>query len=259
MTEISQVLRSVQVNNSVAFFIGLSRLVGEQELDRLKSNLTYRPASRERFSLYELERIFVPDNTTVRPSIWSQEVTLLKSLRRRFYDQRDFPEETVDERIAEIQAAEGTKKKGLRNHLFLPDFHGNPLKLRPNFAFLKFKYTEGSVTQAEVFFVIACILHNLRHSSSPYRVILQQEFKRVVIDPKTFNRLNDGAVQAALLRSCLPPELDFRVEPQLSVEMADFLIEIFETCVVGQLKCTREGRNRRVQNAPLLGREKSSD
>ena len=230
LMEIGQVLRSIQANKAVAFLIGLSRLPGQQELDRVISNLTYTPDSRERFLLYELERIFIPDSTAIRPSIWSQEVAFLRKLRERFLSESTFPEATVEARIAQIHAAEGTDTRGLRDGIFLPDVNDQPLRLRPNFAFLKFDYQNGEITQAEVFFIITSILNDLRHDSSPNRIIFQQEFRRTVIDPQNFHRLNDGIVQAALLRASLPAELDYRITRGMSSDMAEFLAETFATC-----------------------------
>jgi len=229
LTEIGQVLRAIQPNHGVVFLIGVSRMTEKKEAERLKSNLTYISGTSERFAYSELERIFVPDNTATGASIWTKEVSLLQKIREMFFAHETFPEGAVQTRIEWIQAAEGRDQRGMLNQIFLPTMQGAHLQLRPNFAFMRFPYDGGKVTQAEVFFIVSCILHELRNSTDPKRWIRQEEFRRVILDPKTFDRLNDGIIQAALLRACLPTELDYRLDNLASTEMADFLVEIFET------------------------------
>jgi len=239
ITDLSQVLRSVQPNNSVIFFIGLTRMIGKAEADRIKSNITYT-GKGEHCSLFEIESISLPDNTIMRASIWTQEIILLKQIRERYFDQAGFPEEALETRIGLIQKAEGNNTGGLRHDLFLNDYHGRSLSLRENFAFVDFDYSAKPLTQAEVFFSVSCVLHQLRNSTDLEVAIRQQEFQRVVLDPQNFNRLSGGIIQASLLRACLPPELDYRADSQLSAEMADFLIEIFQACELARGEAASE-------------------
>ena len=49
----------------------------------------------------------------------------------------------------------------------------------------------------------------------------------MLIHPHTFYRLNDGVVQAALLRAAFPTELNYAISPEHSGEMVEVIRFIF--------------------------------
>jgi hypothetical protein len=223
LMELSQVLRSIQLNASIVFIIGLARANSLEELREIKSNITHTVVSARRFGYHRLEEIFPPDYSAIRRSIWTQEIDMLRRLQSKLLP----PEEDVNRHIAEriniIQRAEGTSVVGLTNECFWPSINGTNLRLRPNFAFFKFKHDPSNVTHAEVYFTVACVLHNLRRSKNRERSLKQYEYDRALLHPHNFYRLNDPVIQAALLRAALPVELNYRVDADLSAEMAEVL------------------------------------
>lgn len=225
---ISQMLRTVQANGAIVFIVGVNRMATKRDAEDLFQNLTYTPARRDRFCYFEIENLYLPDNTGFRPSIWTQEQIFLRDLDRMYMADERFPHEAIERRIGEIADAEGEEVGGLENTLFWNSKVGLPLRLRPNFAFLKFEYDEGSISQAEVFMVIKAILHRLRGEPNTGRSLQQREYRRKLISPTTFNRLNDGVIQAALLRAVAPGELDFRLDASLSADMRSVIKGLLE-------------------------------
>lgn len=110
--------------------------------------------------------------------------------------------------------------------VFLPSGEAltTQLALNPDFVFWKPGYKPGA-HQAEVLATISAILQRARDSagltlanqlSSP---LLQQ----VTLDPENFSRFDDAIIQASLLRSAAPSELDFRGDVDGSRYIREFL------------------------------------
>ena len=88
-------------------------------------------------------------------------------------------------------------------------------------------YPEGfdatKTSQADVFFAITAVLHHCRLSG--LRASLRQtEYTRKVLCPLMFDRFNDGAIRAALLRACVRPELDYSLDENASRDMRGILV-----------------------------------
>jgi hypothetical protein len=114
------------------------------------------------------------------------------------------------------------------DELFLRDAQGDPLKLRRTFAFwsdLGFDDARLSqTTQADVYWTIQCVLHDLRIKSENGG--LATTYHTTLISPANFDRYNDGVIQASLLRAAHPVELDYRVDPVFSRQMADVCMSV---------------------------------
>ncbi len=256
--ELSQILRSIQTNGSIVFVVGVTRASSARDLREIKSNITHTPISAQRFGFHRIEEIFPPDYSSHRRSIWSNESDFLKRLQQKFLDAPQAFHNIVAARLEMLRAAEGKSVGGMRDELFWGSPAGQELRLRPNFAFFPFFHDPTKVTQSEVYFTIASVLHSLRHSEGT-RTLQQHEYHRILIHPHTFYRLNDGVVQSALLRSGLPAEFNYTISPELSSEMAEVLRFIFseirtergEACVefalalaMGQMRLCKADRDR---------------
>jgi hypothetical protein len=226
LMELSQILRSIQKNGSIVFLIGLTRAGTRQELSEIKSNITHTPLVARRFGFHRIEEIFPPDYSSSRRSIWGGEVDFLQRLLSEFLEEKPELRPIIEKRIEQIRGVQGISKGGMRNELFWTSSSGTPLSLRSNFAFFPFNYEAHKVTQSEVYFTIASVLHSLRRSDGK-RTLRQYEYHRILIHPHTFYRLNDGVVQAALLRAALPGEMNFTLSPEFSGEMAEVLRFVF--------------------------------
>lgn len=108
------------------------------------------------------------------------------------------------------------------NDVFFETCNDGPMKVQEGFAFLNFSYSKGDVSQAATFFVIAAILHNMRTGKKTPR-LGQHSFVRKVLSPRCFDRFNDGAIQASILRAAFPSEIDYSTSPELSKEMRSII------------------------------------
>jgi len=110
--------------------------------------------------------------------------------------------------------------------IFLPTSSGSSLKLRQTFAFWSgIPVSTDDATQADVYWTIQAILHDLRMKAEGG---LGSAYHTTVISPTCFDRYNDGVIQAALLRSASPLELNYSVDEVFSQKMFDVLISILE-------------------------------
>lgn len=112
--------------------------------------------------------------------------------------------------------------------LFLPDNSGHPLKLRPKFVFwadlgISTERWE-SATQADVYWTIQTVLHDLRNP--PQNKGLNTTYHTTLLSPANFDRYNDGVIQACLLRAALPIEMNYRIDPDCSRQMADVITSV---------------------------------
>jgi len=225
LMELSQVLRTIQENGSIVFFVGLSRCETKAVFDEILNNVTFTRDRSRRFGFHCVEQINVPDSTSFRASIWSQEIHFLRRLKRYFAESERFPSEVLQNRI-DILTSSVRTGSGLISDLFWPDSDGNSLRLRPNFSFFDFE-NPSAVTHAEVFFVMSSILHHLRINPPGSRRLVQAEHQRTLIAPNSFYQFNDGIVQAALLRAARKAEIDYRVHEHQSAAMREVVNSVF--------------------------------
>jgi hypothetical protein len=228
LMELSQVLRSIQKNGCLAFIIGIARFVTQSALDEARSNVTQTEMRATHFDFHVIETVFVPDNTAHRCSSWDDEQDLLLKLQRRKCTKK--LTEIIENRLQTISGASARDRSGVQDELFWPTVNGKPLVLRPNFAFFQPPSDSNPLTQSEVFFTISAVLHNLRHSQDSDRSLRPLDGRRIVIEPTTFYRLNDGIIQSALLRACLESEIDYRVDETKSATMREVIRSILQDC-----------------------------
>ncbi|MBY3182934.1 hypothetical protein HFO24_14860 [Rhizobium laguerreae] len=114
--------------------------------------------------------------------------------------------------VAQIRARMAVLSRDISDdNLFLRTSAGQPLKLRPSFAFWDEKYG-NEIAQGDVFATIASILENCRKGSKDRKMsapLAQSPFHVNVLSSENFTRFNDGIIQAALLRAAFPHELNF--------------------------------------------------
>lgn len=127
---------------------------------------------------------------------------------------------------------------GILDDLFFdsPFEDGTPkLRLRKNFAFFDFKENRD-VTQADVYTIISSLFHALRkpgqipvgNTQERQKFLVQHEHVRSILDPECFKRYNDGIIQACILRSALPAELNYSSSERDSLDMLQTLKDLFK-------------------------------
>jgi len=192
-----------------------------------------------------------------RETPWDQERSLLIQLLEESDD--DATKTAIEERLGEIDNSQAHNIRGMQDAVFLPKLNTASLALRPGFVFLDFDYEEGHVSQAEVYFTVATVLHHLRHRDLQRQSLAQHIHVRRVISPRCFERFNDGVIQAAILRAAIGPELDYSLSDELSMQMErilDFVLsnggnesgeaarEFVLAIAVGKLRIYKEGLDR---------------
>lgn len=221
---ISQILRKIQPNELITYVVGLARLPSSKELARIRKNVTYGQKHRK-YGFHLIDSTALPLYGPSNQTSWAIESNLWSRVMRTCEDEN--ARGIIKNRQEHLRLAGSKKYRGMDETLFWPSTSGQPLVLRPGFAFYKFPQPD-KVSQADVFFTIVSVLHSLRLRDSSNRSLRQHEHVRRVISPRNFERFNDGVIQAALLRAAHPAELDYTTSIPFSEDMAQILSSIFE-------------------------------
>jgi hypothetical protein len=215
LLSVSQALRLIQTNGLIQYLVGVARTQSTERLEEIQKNIQYGKFGAGTYDLQIVNTISLPDR---RPSPWTEERRFLVKAKDSFRSRTEFSA-IAEARLQDLEATEGT---GLRSHLFWDRPDGTELRLRPNFAFWSFNYGNRSVSQADIYFTIAAILHEFRRQ---HRIGVEDRLQhhRIVLSPRNFDRFNDGIIQAAILRASRPSELDYSVNEDLSFDMLRIL------------------------------------
>ncbi|HET6879997.1 MAG TPA: hypothetical protein VFI31_07570 [Pirellulales bacterium] len=233
----AQVLRHIQKNDAVSYGVGLVRTADVNVLKDVRGNLTYGQYPQEH-AFFRMEEVFLPTWRPDRKTAWNVEEDVMTRLAESCPD--DGSRKAVLERLAVLQRSHSKEQRGLLDDLFLTSPRDASLRLREGFAFWKFTYDVATVSQADVFITMLAVLHELRQLRHGVRALGRDVHSAKVISPRCFERFNDGAVQAALLRSAYPGELDYSGDYSLSDEMKGVLEFIFGHAKVDAGEATNE-------------------
>ncbi|MEY2859569.1 MAG: hypothetical protein RL392_27 [Pseudomonadota bacterium] len=189
------------------FLIGMQVTESLVKLDAFDRNLKHS-SHKSPIEVQRKNAFLTSDAVT---ESFQQELTLYKG------------KETLSERKENLQSGlEATQ-------VFLPSGPNldTALVLNVDFAFWDGKY-EPSAYQAQVLATISNILQNARTSKLRFseQQLRSPMLMHVALDPENFARFNEGIIQAALLRSALPSELDYRGDVQASAYMVTLLKRI---------------------------------
>ncbi len=205
----------------ICYFVGMSRTPDEYTLETTRRYVGFdNNLGRDINPLVVVDSIFPSDinaaTTFAQPAVsaWQEELELI----RKWSSTEKFK--------ARIDLLD---RGGLINDLFWGNCHDEALRLRPNFAFyMSTTLNTVSTTQAEVFFILNTIMHNLRRNSN--KKIFQSTFHRHVLSPEAFIMYNDGIIQASILRSATPVEMNYNflgAKMKIAAEMINVLRYIF--------------------------------
>ena len=221
LLSVSRVLRDVQEGGTTSYVSVVQLMSPTERGKRLKSNLTMGELGAETFSYFTCLELPV-DSYEDAPS-WKTELLELQRFSAWLDEQDQDTPAVITERIERLQAAPAD---GLVDDLFWPDRDGQPLKLRSDFTLVEGALREPIATQADLFAAICVVLTSLRNHSEPARKLGHTAYERAVLSPGTFDRYNDGVLQACILRAARPEELAFGAcEDDLSEDMLRVLLD----------------------------------
>ncbi|MBT1696079.1 hypothetical protein KK083_04270 [Fulvivirgaceae bacterium PWU4] len=215
------------------FLIGFARPASSSKLDFVIKNISQGDMGVTQIKF--VEKIFCSDyseNTNDSAEIsWLKEMEMLKVLKGIIDENQEFQGclTYVNERLRLLQSATDLNTRGLVNDVFLKNPITNQrMEIAKNFAFFNFDGYHGKASQADIYFTISCILNNLRSSDDKERRIIQEEYKRVLLDPDNFTRFDDGVIQASFLRTSKPEEINYQLDVQSSDRMKNIIFKMIE-------------------------------
>lgn len=120
---------------------------------------------------------------------------------------------------------------GLGASVFLPTGEqlDEQLVLRKDFAFWNEEYSPSASLVPLILATLGDILQNAREEKSLQArdKLVSDAFQQVILEPSNFARFNDGVIQAALLRTAYPSELDYSCDSGASEVMLSLLRGVF--------------------------------
>lgn len=234
LLSISRKLRCIDPSASIVYFVVFSKLPNQADLSQLKTDLI-----QGGHELVVLLNCPVPRIKGHTKTSWDYERDLLQP--HSLEDPLGEMEHQLPAILASRYACIDNSNYG-SDDLFLPDSKGKSLKLRNTFAFWSdFGFSPDRLekaTQADVYWTIQCVLHDLRNPNESGG--LASTYHTTLISPANFDRYNDGVIQACLLRSALPVELDYRVDPAFSRRMTDVILSVIKNWDSEQGEATLE-------------------
>lgn len=221
---ISLSLRNVQPRGNVAYVTPVFKSASDAERKRIKSNLTFGENKANTFSLYSLLDISLP--ASVEKDSWSRELDFLREfevwLDKEGLDRPQF----LDARIELLLNA---SKDGMADQLYWPDKGGGELRVRSDFTLLNAEGGRRPLSQSDIYVAISCFLWALRNGVPKKPKLAYGPYARAVLQPETFQRFNDGVIQAAILRAVRGRELAYsNCEKEISLRMRSVILELME-------------------------------
>ncbi|NOK32442.1 hypothetical protein HMI49_04415 [Corallococcus exercitus] len=209
--DLSRTLRPISSVKSVSYFVLVDRGSTEEHARQTQQSVT-TTEDGHRYDYHVIARLPLPDPSAATGNAWDDELDLIQRLLDSCSD--DALRTTLEARRDKLDAAKAHTQRGLRDHLFWTSENGSILALSPGFVFLSADIDVSTVSQADVYSIIRCLLHSLRTKGKEGKEgkeppLKQYPLHRKVLDVGVFYRFNDPALQAAILRAAAPAELDY--------------------------------------------------
>lgn len=221
LLDMSRRLRKMQPTASILYFVGFSKLSDSASLEQVRKDL-----QQGGHELVVLQQVPMPRVTENSKTSWDIEHDNLMEIGG---DDPLGDSEVLPELLAQRLSSYDAR----HDNLFLPATNGKSLTLRPTFAFWhELDLDTDLATQADVYWTIQALIHDLRCKVG--KDGLDNFYHVTVISPACFDRYNDGVIQAALLRSANPTELDYSVSDDFSRKMLGVIVSIVENHAVEQ-------------------------
>lgn len=222
---INRDMRSRQPQGNTSYITPIFRACSGHERLRIKTNLTFGENGVNTFSLHSMIDLDLPEENNNHS--WRSE---LKALRKIVdwadLEGKDIPDE-ITKRIIFLEKDAPTN--GISEQLFWSDCSNKPLKIRSDFTLL---ITEGGtreLSQADIFVVVAAVIHSLRQGAPGQPKLSYKQYERAVLSPDNFERFTDGIIQAAILRAARGYELAYaNCDEQVSQRMKNLITSDIE-------------------------------
>lgn len=221
---ISLTLRNIQPRGNVAYVTPVFKSASDAERKRIKSNLTFGENKANTFSLFSLLDISLP--ASVEKDSWSRELDFLREFEGWLDKEELEHPQFLDARIELLLNA---SKDGMADQLYWPDKDGGELRVRSDFTLLNADGGCRPLSQSDIYVAISCFLWALRNGVPKKPKLAYGPYARAVLQPETFQRFNDGVIQAAILRAARGRELAYsNCEKEISFRMRNVILELME-------------------------------
>lgn len=206
----SRKLRALGSDSVICYIVGFSKLPTPEAFEQLRKDL-----EQGGHNLVILKHAPMPRIKEHTKTSWNYEAELLSKFDDPFMDTGILFPELLVQRSAELI-------RGSSIPLFLPTPAGVQLRLRKTFAFWSdLNLDTDKATQADVYWTIQSVIHDLRLKSEEKG--LASTYHSTLISPVCFDRYNDGVIQACILRSAQPVELNYSGDEFFSRQMTDVI------------------------------------
>jgi len=219
---INRDLRSIQPDGNITYIAPVFRSSSNKDAKRIKSNLTFGEHGPDTFSLHTVLSITLPQ--CCNRNSWQLELEeLTKVIEWADENAHEIPQEILDRRTL-LRKAPST---GMLDDLYWIGLSGKELMIRPDFTLLETEGGDRKLSQADIYTVVAALLHQLRQGVNGKPRLGYKSYERAVISPSNFLRLNDAVIQASVLRAARDRELAFSLcDTRLQNQMVDVLHSI---------------------------------
>ena len=221
LLDVSRDLRNVAPEAPIIYLVGFAKVQDPERREAFNRSLvqTDRPVKHV---VECVDELLLPANPET--NAWDDELAFLERNRGDCLRGAD---EFVDARLKRLRET----SRPLIDDLYLPDHADAALKLREGFVFWPADLPGKPHSQADVLFTIASVLQQLRTAGpqAGERTIRANWMQQTILSPENFGRFNDGIIQASLLRSARPAELDFRDDPTASGDAGRLIRRIVES------------------------------
>ncbi|HEY9756760.1 MAG TPA: hypothetical protein V6C97_16445 [Oculatellaceae cyanobacterium] len=222
LQDISRDLRSVCPDAPLVYIVGMAKSRSEKDWRRLVQSIT-KAASNH--TCDNIDWLLLPASSVNHA--WIKELQLLET--PDFTNLLDDAEKGfVEKRLERLSMM----SRPLIDDLFVSNSDDQKLKLTRGFVFWNTELP-AMYSQADVYFTLSSVLQNLRAEDNRGKgepKIQSNWFQQTILASENFSRFNDGLIQACILRSAEPAELNFASDEDASVAMARIVQRAIERC-----------------------------
>jgi len=191
----------------INYYIGVFKFSSYEQKMKIVKDLEY---CDDDFGFHPVQSIMQIQLPVADPDIswWDDELELLRELVSGVNDS-----DVVSLFKDRMRLLQGEESSQLTTNIFWPSPADNDLKVRPHFAFWGADINQKeSANQAAVLWTVANVLQSMREKGDKDMPPppLEKGYINKRISCLCFDRFNDGAIQAAILRSVKPGELDYK-------------------------------------------------
>ncbi|PYY69741.1 hypothetical protein CRX42_15020 [Pseudomonas jessenii] len=213
LLDISRKLRTFD-QLPISYVVGFAKFNDWAGYTKLKNDLCYNNGNPSLGShqFNAIEEIMLPINEH-RTTSWDREHEVIKLAQQNIKLSND-ARNLLNQRSLDLRQATDSENQGIGTNIFLQSPTKNDMKLGKTFAFWNDKdNSQVWEHQATVYFTISSILQGLRYSKNPKDPApLKSGYILKQLDPLLFDRFNEGIIQASVLRSAKPRELDYSAD-----------------------------------------------